>query len=54
MMGPKVKSRISHESQSRQRSWRHTAATLTLPQIRSLCDAMFRAHAKRLPPGLRG
>lgn len=31
----------------------NTAATLTLPEIRNLVDAMFAAHAERLPPALR-
>jgi alpha-galactosidase len=30
----------------------NTGSTLTLPAIRKLCDAMFAAHAKRLPRGL--
>lgn len=30
----------------------NTASTLTLPKIRELCDAMFKAHAGRLPKGL--
>jgi alpha-galactosidase len=32
----------------------HTAATLTVEQIWSLCDDMVAAHADALPPGLRG